>query len=184
VKRINLYVAPEEYAEVRMLGAHWDAAAACWYVPAQLQPRRFERWLPGGGGENAGHEPFTIRSEDAYVAVGQSRCCRCRRPIEVVAIYCRSGTVACEPLECFTVQSMWAADAALTAQLQRWPWFRFDAACGAWANHCPRCRALQNEDALHGEPDQPFFAIAPAGSLRLTALAGTVQLSGDYSVEM
>ncbi|HEX4025853.1 MAG TPA: DUF5710 domain-containing protein [Steroidobacteraceae bacterium] len=196
--RVDLYVSPEEYAEVRALGACWDQSAACWYLNAAMDPRRFERWLPDSAGAGAGasvsgegdgdaeREAFTIRSDQAYVVCTASTCCSCRRGIDVLAIYCRRGTASEEPLEQFTVQGIWAMEPGLARQLERWPSFRFDARQGCYANHCPLCGAPQDEAALHDEPDQPFFSIDPADtqSLRLTPLTGIVQLSGDYGVEV
>lgn len=129
---------------------------------------------------------FTIRSDQACVACATSTCCRCRREIEVVAIYCHRGTASGEPLEQFTVQGIWAMEPGLARQLERWPSFRFDPREGCYANQCPHCGAWQDEATLHDEPDQPFFSIDPADtrSLRLTPLAGTIQLGGDYSVEV
>lgn len=131
-------------------------------------------------------EAFNIRSEHAYLACTSSRCCRCRREIEVAAIYCQDGIASDEPLEQFMVSGIWAMGPALARQLERWPSFRFDAQQGCYANHCPHCGAPQGEAALHDEPDQPFFVIDPANtrSLRLIPLVGPVQLSGDYSVEV
>ena len=31
-----------------------------------------------------------------------------------------------------------------------------------FANHCPRCGAMQEDLYLHSEPDQPFFGIPEA----------------------
>jgi len=138
------------------------------------------------GDDDGDGEAFTICSDQACVACASSTCCRCRREIEVVALYCRRGTASQELLEHFTVQGIWAIEPDLARQLERWPSFRFDADQGCYANHCPHCAAPQDEAALHDEPDQPFFDIDPAGtrSIRLTPLAGTVQLSGDYSVDV
>jgi hypothetical protein len=139
-----------------------------------------------GNDDDEDGEVFNIRSNDAYLACASSRCCRCRREIEVAAIYCRHGDASEEPLEQFTVSGIRAMEPALARQLERWPSFRFDTQQGYYANHCPHCGAPQDEATLHDEPDQPFFAIDPADtrSLRLTPLVGTVQLSGDYSVEV
>jgi hypothetical protein len=137
-----------------------------------------------GDDDNDG-EAFNIRSDHAYLVCASSSCCRCRREIEVAAVYCQHGIASREPLEQFTVFGISAMEPALARQLERWPSFRFDPQQGCFANHCPHCGAPQDEATLHDEPEQPFFAIdlADTRSLRLTPLLGTVQLSGDYSVE-
>jgi hypothetical protein len=104
--------------------------------------------------------------------------------------YCAGGTVRDDPLTEFTVSSIRAIDGALAAQLAAWPAFREVADHtddeSYFANHCPRCGALQEDLYLHSEPDQPFFSIprAEPGAVRLTRLEGRVKLSGDESFEV
>lgn len=135
-------------------------------------------------------EEFTITSDQAYVAAATAPCQNCRAPIEVICIYCAGGTVMDEPLTEFTVSNIRAMDGALAAQLGPWPAFREVSDHtddeSYFANHCPRCGALQEDLYLHSEPDQPFFSIARAepGAVRLTPLEGRVKLSGDESFEV
>jgi hypothetical protein len=131
-------------------------------------------------------DEFCIVSEQAYVAVTTIACCQCRTRIEVICIYCESGMVSDEPLERFTVSDIWAMDDALARQLEAWPYFQYVEAENHFANHCPHCGIEQEDMYLHSEPDQPFFAItrAPVGTIRLTALVGRVELSGNESFEI
>lgn len=128
--------------------------------------------------------PFEIVSADAYVASTEVACWKCAHDIEVICIYCESGVDVDEPMTCFTVSTIWSMDAALAYQLQPWPHFKKGPGpalqCGYFANHCPRCGALQEDMHLHDEPDNPFFSIphAPPGMLRLTPLVGQIQLNG------
>jgi hypothetical protein len=114
----------------------------------------------------------------------------CRALIEVICIYCEGGTVMDEPLTEFTVRSIRAIDGALAAQLAAWPAFREVSDHtddeSYFANHWPRCGALQEDLYLHSEPDQPFFSIprAEPGAVRLTRLEGPVKLSRDESFEV
>ena len=113
-----------------------------------------------------------------------------RSQIEVICIYCESGTASGEPLVRFTVSHISAMDSALVRQLEPWGMFREGYSEGSqdsyFANHCPQCRALQEDLYLHSEPDQPFFSIphAAPGAIKLTPLAGRVRLSGDESFEV
>lgn len=76
-------------------------------------------------------------------------------------------------------------DEALVRQLAPWPGFRPidapDADGPRYANHCLHCGAEQDDRDLHTEPGDPFFDIprATSHSIRLTPLAGQIQLSGD-----
>jgi hypothetical protein len=90
-----------------------------------------------------------------------------------------------EPLDRFTVSDVWAINDSLARQLGRWPNYRKvivqNAEVSYFANHCPNCGAPQDDMYLHSEPDELFFDIpsAPPGSIELTPLAGSIQLSGD-----
>ena len=181
MQRTYLFVPPEENAEVRSLGAEWDAAVKRWYVDSDDMPEEFSRWLPS----DAEDDELTITSNEAFVAAGTAHCQQCRTRIEVICIHCGSGTVSGDPLDRFTVADVWAMDENLARQLQPWPTFRrtrdSDGAVGDFANHCPHCGTPQDDMYLHSEPDAPFFDIPSAspGSIKMTALAGTIQFSGD-----
>ena len=135
-------------------------------------------------------EEFTITSDQAFVAATTVSCWNCRSRIEVICIFCESGTASGELLTQFSVSHVWAMDGALGRQLEGWGHFRkVNAADGQesyFANHCPHCGAVQDDLYLHTEPDEPFFDIphAAEGVVRLTPLMGRVQLSGDESFEI
>ena len=181
--RTYLFVPPEEKAEVESLGAQWDTVSKRWYIGPAEQPGTFSRWLPPF--EEEEDEEFPIVSSEAFVAATVVGCRRCQTNIEVICIHCGSGTVWDEPLTQFTVSDIWAMEEALTRQLELWPTFRRTrtrkSETGHFANHCSHCGAVQEDLYLHTEPDDPFFDIphAPAGSIKLTPLSGTVRLGGD-----
>lgn len=182
--RTYLYVPPEEKSEVQALGASWDADSKCWYVDADEASERFSRWLPEGDDDE-----FAIISSHAYVAAAPTSCQRCRAPIQVICIHCESGTARGDALKRFTISNVWLVDDALSRQLARWPQFRpVDAGReqSYYANHCSSCGAAQDDMLLHSEPDQPFFNIprAARGTITLTPLDGTIQLSGDEHFEV
>ena len=181
VDRRYLYVPPEEATQVKALGAHWDDRLKCWFILDGQEPTHFARWL----GDNDPAEDFAIISDEAFVAAATVACWSCQANIEVICIYCESGIVSGEPLSRFTVQGLRGPDSALAKQLDRWSSFKVDAE-GVYANHCAHCGEVQDDLYLHSEPDHPFFDIpsAPPASIRLTQLAGRVQMSGDDSFEI
>jgi hypothetical protein len=141
--------------------------------------------------EEEAEAEFGIVSEAALVASAQTSCAQCRARIEVICIYCESGTEAGldEPMRRFTVSNIWAVDEALAEQLARWPHFKPVGGRhteGLFANHCPHCSAVQEDYLLHDEPGDLFFGISheAPGLLQFTRLAGRIQLSGDYSFEV
>ena len=181
VQRTYLFVPPEEKSEVQALGACWDADSKRWYIDSGESSTKYSRWLPATEPE----EEFTITSTPAYVAAATTACQRCHSAIEVICIHCKSGMVCGEPLPRFTVSDIWAINDSLARQLGRWPNYRKvitqNAKDGYFANHCPNCGAAQDDMYLHSEPDELFFDIpgAAPGSIELTPLAGSIQLSGD-----
>jgi len=182
VNRTYLYVSPEEQHEVKALGAHWDNQLKCWYVDGNEDSARFAKWLD----EDDSADDFTISSDEAFVASATVACWQCHTGIEVICIYCESGTVSEEPLTRFTVSCLWAVDTALAQQLAQWPCFKPADSESAYANHCPHCGAVQDDMYLHSEPDHPFFSIprAQPAPIKLTPLSGRVQMSGDESFEV
>jgi hypothetical protein len=185
MSRIDLFVAPEDYPQVRALGARWDPQSQCWYTEGTTPDTRFAAWLPAGHFASSS-DGFIIESHEACVARAAAPCRSCRRQIEVVCLYCRCGSVSGEPLESFCVQSLWAVDDALYRQLLRWPAYRLDVREGIYLNHCPHCGAGQDEAGLHEESGQPFHDLGREvpEAVTLVALAGRVRMSGDYCVDV
>ena len=185
MERIFLYVQPEEYAEVKASGACWDDASKRWYIPDEMAPASFSQWL----GDEEGEAEYGITSDDAFVAAAQSACSSCHEQIEVICIFCESGTDSeiGEPMRQFTLSNVWAMDSALATQLERWRYFRkgigAESEEGYFANHCPHCEALQEDYLLHAEPVDVFFGLSRAepGSIEFIPLVGRIQLSGDCS---
>src|SRR6185312_4326436 len=99
MNRMHLFVAPEDYPQVRALGACWDQQAKCWYIDAAMSRERFGAWLPDAEAQGGPGTDFFIESPEAYIARAATACRRCRRSIEVVCLYCRRGTVGAQPLE-------------------------------------------------------------------------------------
>ena len=181
VPRTYLFVPPEEKTEVEALGARWDSSSKRWYIDSAEPSANYSRWLP----DQEGDEGFNITSSDAYVATATTACQRCHSAIQVVCIYCASGLVFGDPVSQFTVADVRTVNEPLARQLGSWPNYRevIVAKTGDayFANHCPNCGAEQDDMYLHSEPDEPFFDIpgAAPGSIELTPLAGSIELSGD-----
>jgi hypothetical protein len=188
VQRTYLFVSPEEKSEVQALGARWDTESKRWYIDSAEAPAIFSRWLADTQYDDDGE--FTITSTQGFVAEGTASCQRCHARIEVICIYCDTGTAYGNALTRFTISDISAMDEALARQLEPWPNFRQvsdpSGEAGNFMNHCPRCGSPQEDMYLHSEPDEVFFDIpsAGAGAIRLTPLEGTIQLSGDEHFEV
>jgi Domain of unknown function (DUF5710) len=185
MERIYLYAPPEEYAELRASGACWDDDSKRWYIRSDMGTVNFSRWL----GDEGDEAEFGITSDDAFVAAAQVPCLKCHESIEVICIYCESGTDSemGEPMSQFTASNIWAMDSALAKQLERWRFFRKEIGAGSeegcFSNHCPHCGAMQADYLLHAEPGDVFFGVSreEPESIEFTPLIGRIQLSGDYS---
>jgi hypothetical protein len=142
------------------------------------------RWL----GEDEGEPEYQIVSDRCFVASAKIPCQECGATIEVICLYCESGTdnETGEALERFTLFNVTAADENLAAQLQAWSDFRRDtrnSEVGDFANHCPHCGAMQEDYLLHSEPEHVFFGLSLQGTADLTPIEGEVRVSGDYGFE-
>ena len=181
VPRTYLFVPPEEKAEAEALGALWDSGSKRWYIDSAEPWARYSKWLP----DEDHDEEFNITSTESYVAAATTVCPHCGVAIEVICIHCVSGVVFGDPLREFTVSDVRALSDSLARQLRAWPHYRkvLVASTGDayFANHCSNCGAEQDDLYLHSEPDEPFFDIPAAapGSIVLTPLAGSIELSGD-----
>jgi len=186
VQRTYLFVPPEEKSEAMAQGAHWDADSKRCYIDSDDISSKFSRWLSDAEDTDG----FTITSTEGYVAAARVPCQRCQTTIEVICIHCESGAVSGEPLTQFTISDVRDMDDALAHQLRAWPNYRkvdvLHPESRYFANHCPACGSLQDDMYLHSEPDQPFFDIprAEPGSIKLTALSGAIELSGDEHFEI
>lgn len=174
--RTYLYVPPEEKTAVEAQGARWDKETKRWYIEAQQSPAAFARWLL------VEDDPieFNIVSDQAFVAAATFRCLECSTQTEVICIYCESGSASDEPLTQFSVSHITAMSQSLLDQIRPWPNFQ-QTAGGLFVNRCHNCSAQCDDLYLHTEPGDPFFDIpsAPPGSINLTPLVGTIQLTGD-----
>jgi len=188
MERIYLYVPPEEYAEVKASGACWDDASKRWYTRGDPVSAALSRWL-GDEGDLRDEAEFGVTCDAAFVAAARVACTTCRERIEVICIYCDSGTdeETGEVMTQVTLSNIWAMNGALSAQLARWPFLKkavgSNSGDGCFANHCPHCGGVQEDYLLHAEPGDVFFCIPQAepGSVQLTPLAGPIRLSGDTS---
>jgi len=180
--RIYLYVPFEEQEQVKALGARHDQDNKCWYIDSTVDPEPFKLWL----GDDDEEEKYTISSDHAYVACARSVCWKCHSDIEVITIYCEEGISHEEEIIETKIFNIRAIDAALSAQLERWPQFRKESAEDRFANYCPRCGAMQEDNDLHRKPDGSFFrvsSIAAGSVVTLTPLMGLIQLNGDEGYE-
>lgn len=187
MSRTYLHVPPEEYAEAEALGALWDGDSKRWYSEGAADGDKGVEWPTGDSRDGT---ELTIVSAQACIASAAVACTCCSKLIELICLYCETGSADGEELEQFTVTGIWDVDPALSAHLERWPGFRMGfnpiSQVECFCNHCPHCGAVQDEVLLHGEPDGVFFSLpdTPARGIRFAPLPGEVRLNGDYHFEV
>jgi hypothetical protein len=180
-KRTHLYVPFEEQEQVKALGACLDEYKKCRYIDAIVDSELFKHWL-GDADSEEGKD--SISSDHACGACANSVCWKCRSRIEVIAIYCAEGISEEEETREFTVFNITGIDDALSAQLKGWPQFRKGSTEDStyFANYCPHCGVMQEDNDLHVRPDGVLFGVGsiPSDSVvTLTPLTGLIQLNGD-----
>jgi len=181
VQRTYLYVAPEEYKAMESHGAQWDNETKRWYIDAEQSRNDFAKWLPfDDDAKSPENTEFNIISDQAFVAAATVCCQECSTPMEVICIYCASGFASDEPLTQFSVSHIFAMCEELREQLRPWPNFQ-PTKGGLFVNSCHACGARIDDLYLHTEPGDAFFDIPSLspGSIKLTRLTGTIQLSGS-----
>jgi hypothetical protein len=182
MERIYLFVPPEEYAQVRALGATWDDELKCWYIDADADQAAFRAWLDVEDGD----EEWGITSNQAHVASAKIPCPNCRATMAVICLFCEKGFSGGQEVDLFTPSNIWAVDPSLQRQLERWPLFKKGFSPflqeEVFLNHCPHCDEAVDDVLLHDEPDGVFFSISeePPVPIQLTPLVGLIRLSGDY----
>jgi hypothetical protein len=182
--RVYLYVPFEDAATVKLAGALWDSDSKRWYVEAGQEQGPLRRWIYREAAEG-----YAISSQEAYVLVANVACWRCRTAMPAVCTYCESGEICGVPYRQFSVSNVTALDASLRHQLTSWPHFRVGYNRAArreyFANHCPRCNALQDDYFLHCEPSGAFFAVnaVPNRIVQRIPLRGRIELDGDEGFE-
>jgi len=162
-------------------GAHWDNESKRWYINAEQSRKDFAQWLPFDNDADPPEDTeFNVISDQAFVAATTVSCHECSTSMEVICIYCDTGSASDEPLTQFSVSHITAMSDELREQLRHWPNFQ-PVKGGLFVNSCPACGAQTDDLYLHTEPGDAFFDIPtmPPGSIKLTPLTGTIQLSGS-----
>jgi len=166
-KKIILFMVEGEEDNAIALGAKWDNLNKCWYVPNDLfDSDLFDKWLP--------NELNIIVRNPFYIAVGSRDCWKCNKPISVIG-FCSSNFVALEENEIdenfenaseveysedwisydeltfFQYVESLPDDIKIILSVhfkEYFPQYTKMSGVSYWANHCPRCRAVQGDDHL------------------------------------
>jgi hypothetical protein len=193
--RVDLRVPYEDKDEAKRLGARWDSASRVWFVPEDLDPARFDRWLPADNAPN-------VRAPSYFIATSTRSCWRCPAKSRVHGIILPAGhetlyageepdedswELAEEPtLLCYLDYLAPAVARRMTALT---PYYRiaYSKMTGSfhWMNFCEHCGAHLGDHETYCEPGQGFlaFTIEEARRISLAHVAEPFAAScGSYSI--
>jgi hypothetical protein len=193
--RVDLRVPYADKDEVKRLGARWDAAARVWFVPEELEPARFERWLPGDSAPN-------VRAPSYFIAASTRSCWRCRATSRVHGFMLPAGHETLdgdgdaeagdwEPAEEPTLLCYldWLAPAVVARIGALTPQYRigYSKVTGSfyWMNRCEHCGAQFGDHETYCEPGQGFLAFTLEEARRITLLhveEAFAASCGSYSI--
>lgn len=187
--RVDLEVPFAEKDEAKSLGARWDPACKTWYVPAGLDSRPFQRWLPTGDDEGE-----TELLPPVYAVESKTPCWRCDNQPSVATVAAESfiSRDSGEPVEpdlyLFSgIEHLAPELLEAMRKVNRGYRRRFSKTVGAsyYMNHCV-CGAQMGDFYMHSEPGGAFFPTTPqaARAIRLHRLKvqGRLTITGGPSM--
>ncbi len=178
--RVNLRVPFQDKDEAKRLGARWDAAARVWFVPEELEPARFERWLPPD-------ETPNVRADSYFICASTRPCWRCGTASPVHGFMLPPGheTFDCyddaedgvwEPSEeptllCYLDWLSPEIVARITTLTRHYGYaYSEDTGSFYWMNRCEYCDAPFGDHETYCEPGQGFLAFTMEDARRITLL--------------
>jgi hypothetical protein len=193
--RVDLRVPYGDKDEAKRLGARWDSVTRVWFVPEELDPARFERWLPPDGVPN-------VRGPSYFIAASTRRCWRCQATSRVHGFILPAGhetldaddgadAGSWEPGEEPTLLCYldWLAPeiaARITALTRHYRVaYSKDTSSFYWMNRCEHCDAPFGDHETYCEPGQGFlaFTLEEARRITLTPVEEPFAAScGGYSI--
>jgi hypothetical protein len=176
--RVNLQVPFRDKDEAKRLGARWDPSARVWFVPQELEPARFARWLPADEAPN-------VRSETYFIASSTRGCWRCGATSPVHGFILPPGHEtldSCDDAEPDTWEPgeeptllcylEWLAPEIVARITAVTPHYRiaYSQETGSfyWMNRCAHCDAPFGDHETYCEPGQGFLAFTLEDARRVT----------------
>ena len=168
MSRIDLNVPFGEKDEAKRLGARWDGDRKVWYVPAEVNPSAFGRWLSGVSDIN-------VRASIYFIAQSESHCWKCRERTRVYGLILPEGHETLEANDEDDDRDVWyrhdeptiahyvtelrpAVSTRIKAMTQHYRVDFSKTTCTSyWMNHCQACGMKQGDFELFCEPDGAFF---------------------------
>jgi hypothetical protein len=176
--RIDLRVPYRDKDEAKRLGARWDSATRVWFVPEELDPARFQRWLPADS-------PPNVRAPSYLIAASTRRCWRCSAtgPVhgfilpaghETLCSWDEADDSAWEPGEeptllCYVDWLAPAVAARMTALTRHYRVaYDHETRSFHWMNRCEFCDAPLGDHETYCEPGEGFMAFTLEQARRIT----------------
>ncbi|MCB0523820.1 MAG: conjugal transfer protein TraC [Rhodospirillales bacterium] len=178
--RINLNVPYSEKDEAKGLGARWDAKEKTWYIPDNLAPEPFQKWLR--------KEPeYNTRAKSYYIAKTIKTCWKCGQETPIFGFFLPKGfeNKDCPPDDIYApaiwmetdYETMIAFVEALPESVSRkisslTKHYRLDYSKTTqseyWMNHCDKCGMKQGDFNIFEEPDEGFLILYAEDAANIT----------------
>lgn len=184
--RLDLDVPYHERHLARQLGARWDVARACWFVPSGTDPSVLLGW-------SVASELVNVRAHRYFLVQRRLPCAQCGVRTRVHGIVLPSGHEvrvradaeedwerSDEPtLLSFVTQLEPSVRARLREESL---WYQPVGPQGYYTNHCERCRAPFDDYALYATPGLGFEVLCEheAAQISLTEVASGFAGSAEH----
>ncbi|MDX7985838.1 DNA primase [Xenorhabdus sp. 12] len=192
--RIDLNVPYDEKDEAKKLGARWDPVNKTWFIPNDIEPASFTKWIPF----------YNVQAPWWYIAQTKGHCWKCHEHTTLTAFMLPSGHKTLEADENSEIegQTYWLEQrspafvfyiddipSTVRQNLSRVTHFLskdFNQTTQTkyWMNHCEKCGAKQGDFHMHCEPGGEFFptTIEEATAIQLHQINQPIMAAcGDIS---
>jgi len=175
-----------EKSEAKALGAKWHSEKRKWFVPEDVNLKKFNKWIPQYETE------FTLRAIAPFYLIESTEVCyKCRSQSKVIT-FGASGCEGQEENEKELVKFQYIA--VLPDRLKNLVNEKYQKYYIDWSNttksfyyinHCEHCGAILGDFYMHNEPEGAFFPKTPEEAKEILVLElktdGFVKLNGEPS---
>ncbi len=183
------------YAEkdiVKKLGARWDPINKTWYVPDNVDLKKFSKWIDD-------LKPNLIL-DNLFIAVSQERCWKCQKVVPVLSLCSKNFTYIENPGKVDSYTQEFKNDLTFFSSINlpsqkiaqyinnKFPFYYPDYSktiqSKYWMNHCIFCKAKLGDFFLYNEPGGAFFPIDPDDAKKIELIhishVEKIEINGEF----
>lgn len=135
---------------------------------------------------------YLIESDDAYIATTMIDCWECEKEIPVIALCAKEATIEGEKhkdkseiirMSEITAMDRYTAHLFAGAFPDFRPYLNEEGELVEYANHCPHCGLVYEDEVLHDNSEFLMLAQASPGSIAYVKIPGRIRLDGNEGFE-